>query len=392
MRRADAGPGAALPANLVHFVRYLRHRGLPVGPATTADLAAVVDALGLDDRADLYLGFRSLVIARPSQQPAFDEAFEMFFGYGRMGTDDIGLPAPPPDSAPAPIMHGKVPVLAPDRPATEDLAERLADTVGGSYAERLGDRDFGDLTPEEQDQVRRLIDRMVWHPAEAMSRRRAPNRRGDRPDLRRTLRGVSGPHGDLMPLSWSRPRRRRRPLVVVADVSGSMERYTEMFLYFVHAAQGRLGRVEAFVFSTRLSRITRELRIRQPEAALHKVAATVPDWSGGTRIGEVLEAFNRDWSRRVTAGGAVGLVISDGWDTGDTGLLDTEMARFARSMHRVVWLNPLAGRTGFAPETRGMRTVLPYVDDFLPAASLADLRSVVSLLESVPARRGSAPR
>ena len=193
-----------------------------------------------------------------------------------------------------------------------------------------------------------------------------------------------------MPLAYADRRPRKRPLVVLADVSGSMERYTEMFLHFVHAAQGRLGRVEAFVFATRLTRISREIRRRDVAAALRHVGAVVEDWSGGTRIGESLQEFNREWSRRVTRGGAIGLVISDGWDTGDALVLEREMARFSRSMHRVIWLNPLAGRDGYAPETRGMRAVLPYIDDFLPAASLLDLRGVVRLLESVPSHRRGA--
>jgi hypothetical protein len=166
-----------------------------------------------------------------------------------------------------------------------------------------------------------------------------------------------------------------------------MELYAEMFLYFIHAAQGRLGRVEAFVFSTRLSRITREIRYRDPRLALRRVTGVVDDWSGGTRIGDALADFNRIWSRRVTRGGAIGLIISDGWDTGEPDLLDSEMARFARSVRRVVWLNPIAGRPGYAPEARGIRTVLPYVDDFLAAGTLLDLRQVVRLLESVPSRR-----
>jgi uncharacterized protein with von Willebrand factor type A (vWA) domain len=173
-------------------------------------------------------------------------------------------------------------------------------------------------------------------------------------------------------------------LIVMADISGSMELYAEMFLHFIHAAQGRLGRLEAFVFATRLSRITREMRLRDPHYALARVSASVDDWSGGTRIGEALGGFNRDWSRRMARGGAVGLIISDGWDTGDPALLDVEMARFARSVHRVVWLNPLASRAGYVPEARGMRTVLPYIDDFLAASSLLDLREVVRLLESLP--------
>lgn len=375
--------------NLVHFVRYLRHRGLPVGPGTAADLAGAIDAVGLDDRTDLYYALRAVVMTRPGQRQIFDEAFDLYFGSGRMRGADVALASEQraPDRASA---RAQVPVLAPRRPDDDATdIEEVAEIAGGSYRERLARRDFADLTPEEHEQVRRLIDRMVWRPAAAPSRRWAPNRSGSRPDLRRTLRTVSGPHGDLVPLAWSDRRLRRRPLVVLADVSGSMERYTELFLYFVHAAQGRLGRVESFVFSTRLSRITRQMRLRQSHLALRQVAGAVTDWSGGTRIGEALAAFNREWSRRVTRGGAIGLIISDGWDTGDPELLDQEMARFARSVHRVIWLNPLAGRAGFAPETRGMRTVLAYVDDFLPAGSLVDLRGVVRLLESLPTRRGA---
>jgi hypothetical protein len=171
-----------------------------------------------------------------------------------------------------------------------------------------------------------------------------------------------------------------------------MERYSEMFLHFIHGAQGRLGRVESFVFATRLTRITREMRLRTTSDALERVSDAVLDWSGGTRIGEVIGTFNRDWSRRVTRGGAIALVISDGWDRGDPELLAMEMARLARSVHRVVWLNPLAGRAGYQPETRGMQAALPYVDDFLPAATILDLREVVQLLESVPARRGGLVR
>lgn len=205
--------------------------------------------------------------------------------------------------------------------------------------------------------------------------------------MRRTMRKLVGPGGDMMQLAMAQRKPRRRPLVVLADVSGSMERYAEMFLHFLHAAQGRLGRVETFVFATHLSRITRELRHRLPETALRQVGDAVDDWSGGTRIGDAVEQFNTDWARRVTRGGAIGLVISDGWDTGDPELLGSQMARFARSMHRVIWLNPLAGRVNYAPETRGMQAALPYIDDLLSAANILDLREVVMLLESIPSRR-----
>jgi uncharacterized protein with von Willebrand factor type A (vWA) domain len=372
--------------NLVHFARYLRARGFSVVPRTAQDLIAAAGAVGLADRGDVYHAFKSVTVVRAAEIPIFDEAFDLFFGSGRLVLTEAegAWDAPTPEDG----RIATLPVLRSagldERPSGVD---DLADVVGGSYAERLSSRDFAELNAHEREEVRRIISRMIWRAADAASRRWAPSSRGNRPHLRRTFRGLVGPEGDLMPLAYAHRRPRKRPLVVLADISGSMERYTEMFLHFIHAAQGRLGRVEAFVFATRLTRISREMRQRDPDAALRRVAGIVGDWSGGTRIGEALEEFNRDWSRRVTRGGAIGLVISDGWDTGDAALLGREMARFARSMHRVVWLNPLAGRTGYAPETRGMRTVLPYVDDFLAAANVLDLKGVVRLLESVPSHR-----
>jgi uncharacterized protein with von Willebrand factor type A (vWA) domain len=374
-------------ANLVHFVRHLRDQGLGVVPATAAELAAGIETIGLERRDDVYAALRAMTIARPTERPAFDEAFEVFFGQGRLvGPRDrstLDVPVSVQEDA---QLHASVPLLRSGAPEPEAAAAQITEVAGGSYAERLSTRDFRDLSPIEREEVRRIIARMMWRPADAPSRRWGPSRVGTRPDMRRTFRRVVRPEGDLLPLALADRRPRRRPLVVVADISGSMERYTEMFLYFIHAAQSRLGRIEAFVFATHLSRITRQMRQKLPEVAIHQVAAAVTDWSGGTRIGEALEAFNRDWSRRVTRGGAIGLIISDGWDTGDPELLEREMARFNRAMHRVVWLNPLAGRPGFAPETRGLRTALPHVDHFLAAATVLDLREVVRLLESVPTR------
>ncbi|MDP3984680.1 MAG: VWA domain-containing protein, partial [Acidimicrobiia bacterium] len=191
---------------------------------------------------------------------------------------------------------------------------------------------------------------------------------------------------DFVRLAYTQRRVRRRPLIFVADVSGSMERYSEMLLYFAHAARGRLGPMEAFVFSTRLTRITRQLARRDPAAAIAEVSLAVDDWSSGTKIGEAVAEFNRHWSRRVTRGGPIVVIVSDGWDRGEPELLSKEMARLRRTVHRIVWLNPLSGRAGYAPETRGMQAALPYVDDFLPAANLSDLSAVVALLESLPAR------
>ncbi len=371
----------ALASNLIHFARYLRAQGLAVVPETSALLLQATREVGLSRREDAYHAMRSVTVTRPDEIPAFDQAFELFFGAGGR----VSVPAPP-NSRLEVDRGGAHPLALPQARASSDQLE-VVEQLGASAVERLGHRDFADLDAEEAEAVRKLIARMVWQPALARSRRWVPAPgRGPKPDRRRSLRKLVGPTGDLLPLVWSERRRRRRPLVVLADVSGSMERYVEMFLYFVHAARDRLGKLEAFVFSTRLTRITRQLAARDVSEALMQVGMGVDDWSGGTKIGEALEEFNVRWGRRMSRGGPIALIISDGWDCGDPALLADEMAHFARTMHRVVWLNPLASREGYQPTVRGMQMVLPHVDDFLPAASVADLAGVVDLLESIPAR------
>lgn len=186
-----------------------------------------------------------------------------------------------------------------------------------------------------------------------------------------------------MPIVRRQRRKRQRPLIIIADISGSMEKYADLFLVFAHAAQRRLDNVEVFTFSTELTRITEDLRRRDTKSALAKVSASVHDWSGGTKIGEALADWNRLWSRRLSRGGPVALILSDGWDCGDPELLQIEIARLARSVHSLVWLNPLAARADYRPATRGMRAVLPQIDHLLPAASVNDLRGVVRLLDTM---------
>lgn len=367
----------------MHFARYLRARGLDVVPQTATDLVEAAALVGLESQADVRAAFRAVTVTRPEHLPIFDDAFDLFFGRG------IGAPREVPRMEELPSAV-QTPVLSDEDDADDAALEETTDQLGASHAERLATRDFSELTPDEIAEVRRLIARMVWQPVEAFSRRWSPDPSGPRPDMRRTLRNSIGPRSALMELEFRARKQRRRPLVILADVSGSMEKYVEMLLYFAHAAPARVGRVETFVFSTRLTRITHELRRKDPAAALRLVSAAVHDWSGGTRIGAALETFNREWSRRVARGGPIGIIISDGWDRGDPDLLRREMARFSRSVHRTIWLNPLAGREGYAPETRGLKAALPYVDDFLPAARLADLADVVRLLESVPSAIGPA--
>lgn len=369
--------------NLVHFGRYLRAKGLDIVPQTGVDMLRAVSLIGLERRRDVEAAFRSLTISRPEHGPIFDEAFELFFGHGRRRPTIKQVDPTQPVAVQVPVL-GSLDEAHDDG----DLGES-AEQLGASYSERLADRDFSELTPDEVAEVRRLIARMSWHPAAAFSRRWRPDRHGRRPDMRRTLRKSVGPRAELMEMEFRSPKPRRRPLIILADVSGSMEKYVELMLYFAHAAPARMGRVETFVFSTRLTRITHELRRRDPAAALRLVSSSVHDWSGGTRIGEALQTFNELWSRRVARGGPIGIIVSDGWDRGEPDLLRREMARFSRSVHRTIWLNPLAGREGYAPETQGLRAALPFVDDFLPAARLSDLTDVVRLLESLPTERAA---
>jgi hypothetical protein len=322
--------------------------------------------------------------------PVFDRAFEAFWrkpAHGRTTRDLAALGEKrrmrPPTFDPAPPAPDVEDVPGTGTAETPVFSAR----VGGSAREILRRKDFAELTAEELERVRALIRGLAWRVADRSTRRRRPGD-GEELDLRRTLR-TSLRHGGEV-LAWERRERRRRPrrIVALADVSGSMERYTRLLLLFLHAlSRGLGGRVEVFLFGTRLTRVTRALASRDPDAALAAASAAVPDWSGGTRIGEALRDFNFRWARRVLGGGAVVLVVSDGWDRGDPDLLAREAARLQRSAHRLVWLNPLLGAADYRPLARGIRAALPSVDDFLPVHNLASLEDLARRLERIPADR-----
>ena len=372
------GEGDRALANIVGFVRYMRHNGVGVSPHTAALLVQATGLVGFHSRDDVKAAFHALVVTDHSHEAPFDEGFEKFFtGDVLYLLEDVfDRAAGLDDSAYSPRV-GVAPTSGSDE--AEDIVE-VDEVVGGSDVERLMDIDFSDLTADEAEAVAAILASMRWQPSSVRSRRWKASSSGHRPDMRRTLRTLISAEADLMPLQFVERRVRQRPLIVIADISGSMERYTQMLLHFLHGAQHRFGRVETFVFATRLTRITRELQRRNPSDALRMVAQSVPDWSGGTRIGDALETYNRWWSRRVSRGGPIGLIISDGWDTGEPEHLAAQMEVFARSVQSVVWLNPLAGRSGFTPEARGMAASLPYVDELLSAATVRNLADVVDLL------------
>jgi len=341
----------------------------------------VIDALqhvDIGSREEVFHTCRALLVHRHEDLAVFARAFEAFWG----GT---------PDSLRAGDRRGAGPDVVDLR---ETGFEPIELTGGGMAAESsteshaiwsslsaLANKDFSEFTSEEIAVARAALDRLTWNPGERRTRRWVAGR-GPRIDLRRALARSVRTGGDVIALPRRRRRRRPRTVVLLCDVSGSMERYSRMLLHFAHAL-GRRHRVEAFLFSTRLTRVTAELRARDLDHAVTAVSLAVPDWSGGTRIGEALREFHQRWRRRALHGGPVVLLISDGWDRGDPEVLRDQVARLQRSCHRLVWLNPLIGTADYAPLTRGLQAALPYVDDFLPARTLTNLADLAVHLNAL---------
>lgn len=359
--------------DIATFAEALRSRGMTVTPDQMSDMARSLTLVDPANRSHVYEALRSLAITDPNHRIPYDEEFRRFFE----GFLQAGARAE---------QHSRLASVSEHEPIIDSIPEQMIDDAtsqsGTSAVENVAARDFADLDDDELAEAKRIISTMFWQPSDFLTRRWIPNKGGRRPDLRKTLHGAVGPEGDLMAISMKRRRLRQRPLIVIADISGSMERYAELFLVFAHAAQSKIDHVEVFTFSTHLTRITPDLRKRDPKSALSSVTKTVTDWSGGTKIGEAFADWNKSWSRRLARGGPILMVLSDGWDCGDPQLLSIEMGRLARSVHSVLWLNPLAARKDYQPATKGMKAVLPFVDHLLPAASVHDLRGVVRLLES----------
>jgi uncharacterized protein with von Willebrand factor type A (vWA) domain len=364
-----------LATNVLVFGRLLRALGLEVHMGRLLDVLEALPHVDLAVRDEVYHTCRALLVHRRDDLSVFDRAFEAFWDGG---------------AAPA----GGRPAAAPPRAARDavgrdalDLDRETDARPGGtvrtwSHAARLADTDFAEFTIDELAAARAALDRLIWHPGTRRTRRWEPGR-GPRIDLRRALAHSVRTGGDLVLLPRRRRRTRPRPIVLLCDVSGSMERYSRMLLHFAYALGRRHRRVEAFLFSTELTRITPELRARRLDAAAAGVAQAVPDWSGGTRIGDALRTLHQRWSRRVLHGGPVVLLISDGWDRGDPLVLGQQVARLRRSCHRLVWLNPLIGTADYAPLTRGLQAALPFVDDFLPARTLTNLADLALHLNTL---------
>jgi uncharacterized protein with von Willebrand factor type A (vWA) domain len=370
---------SAVLRHLVTFGRVLREAGLEVGPGRLADAVAGLDAVDLTRRDDVYWTLRQTLVSRREDLEAFDAAFHAWF---------LRVFAPAPAAAAAPPRGWPERAGGAPGPGPE-VDGGTTETGAWSDDELLRTRDFGAMTPEEFERARRLIRAIAVERPRRRTRRLRRDPRGRVLDVRALVRASLATGGDPV----ERPFRSRssapRKLVLVLDVSGSMERYSRALLLYLHAASGSGRGVETFAFGTRLTRLTHELETRDPDAALAAAAERVADWAGGTRIGASLKAYNDEWGRRALTRGAVVVVLSDGWERGDTDLVARETARLARQAFALVWVNPLKGDPAYEPLAGGMRAALPHVDRFLAGHDVASLAALARVLGGIERRHAA---
>jgi uncharacterized protein len=378
-------PDRALTAAVLRFADVLRRHGLPVALTQVMDAARSLDRLDLGDKNDVYLGLRTVLVGRPEDYPTYDRCFLAFWRAEVEGAGGLpGLMSAPPSEQEAPpdarieTTRQKRDTLALDTWGEEDAETGEPLSVPGvSDREALMTQDFSTFTAEQLDEVMRLTIQIARRLARRLTRRRRPVRRGGRVDLRRTMRANLS-RADLIELRYRERRRRKVRLCVLCDVSGSMDLYSRFLLQFLFALQTVFGKVETFTFATRLTRVTDHLKTRSYRQALRRLTE-VRDWSGGTRIGESLGEFNRQWPSLVDRRTIV-IVLSDGWDTGEPEVLAQELMRLKRRAGRLIWLNPLLGNPSYEPLTRGMAAALPLVDVFAAAHNLQALRDLAAKL------------
>lgn len=382
-------PPAALD-RLVGFGRYLRDRGLPVGTGRILTFCRAAAALGPLDREDLRLAARATLVSRHDDLERLDREFDRYFGTGPIPAPEDPLLQARPMPRTAPQARRDPGMSIADHWSAvgeedEEADERAAIRIVASDVERLRRKDFGEMTEEERRAAYAMIRTLVLPVPLRSSRRQRPAGRGQRFDLRRTLRRSLRTEGEPFHREWTTRRTRRRPLVLLLDVSGSMAPYARPMVQFAHAIVMGGGRAEVFCFGTRLTRISRSLKTRDPGKALAAVGKAVGDWEGGTRIGASLGELLEQWGSRSSLRGAVVVLCSDGLERGDPEVLRRHMARLGRLAHSVIWVNPLKGSPRYEPLARGMAASLPYVDTFLPGHNLESLEALAAAL--APPRR-----
>jgi len=402
--------GRTLLRNALLFARALRARGVPTDLAGSIDFGRALTIVDVGDRTQVHAAGAAIFVRRHDDLAVYDEVFREFWRRHELRIPpaplEIGEPRPPsPKDRDHAAVESRLEAPEAERPGVRGRAEPSpedAETEAGdavavsprawSAAEMLRHREFERMTAGELREAERLVDLLRPRLERRRTRRSELHPHGTVLAPRAMLRRNLGTGGDLVDWVWRRPVRRPRPIVVICDVSGSMERHSRLLLRFVHAIFRSPGvRAEAFVFGTHLTRVTRELRAKDPDRALARVSASVTDWSGGTRIGDALRTFNLRWARRVLSTSGVVVVLSDGWDRGDPAIVRDETARLQRSCHRLVWIDPLAGPAGSRPLAAGMAAAYPSIDEFIPVQDLASLELLGEVLAGLPGDRSGRP-
>jgi uncharacterized protein with von Willebrand factor type A (vWA) domain len=371
------------------------------------DFVRAIEHIDISRREEFREAARACLVTHKDDLPVFDRLFDLYWRAKPEYTDGL-LQQPDPDDlielAPeegeeAEETEGSsiegargrrleaIEAIEEAEEGEGSETESLADAFSYSPAEILREKDFADFTEDELAQIRRFMQQLTWQIGRRRSRRKVASPKGRFIDPRRTMRRSLQSGGVPLTLARRQTKTKPRQLVVICDVSGSMDRYSRILLQFIYAVENGMAKVEAFVFGTRLTRVTRLLKHQDIDEAMRRVAREVQDWSGGTRIGQSLQSFNQEWARRVLRNGAVVLIISDGWDRGDPQLLAQEMARLQRSCYRLIWLNPLLGSPRYEPLTRGMQAALPYIDDFMPIHNFASLEALAKHLSQIDDKR-----
>jgi uncharacterized protein with von Willebrand factor type A (vWA) domain len=365
----------------VAFCRALRQRGLSVTPSEAIDAGRALTLIDLTDRTETFLGLRSILTSRPEDLATFEELFEEFWNRISRAErpEQLVFPRTPSAAKSAPPIIQKTQLQSRRSPLPEySGGDPTAETVnlpGASPSDVIGKKSFAGFTSSELSEIRRIARRIARRLARKRSRRWTPARRGRRINLRRSLRQSLKLGGELIELSRQRRKQKKTRIVVLCDVSGSMDFYSRLLLQFVHSLQNTASRVETFAFSTRLERITAHLKDRSYDQSLDRLAANVEGWSGGTLIGPSVASFNSGW-RELVDRRTVVVILSDGWDTGEPEILSGALADVKRRAARLIWLNPLSGTPGYQPLTRGMQAALPHIDTLAPLHNLASIRAL----------------
>ncbi|THH38874.1 VWA domain-containing protein [Aliishimia ponticola] len=387
-----------LAGNITHFARALRRAGLPIGPGRVIDAVRAVEAAGFTDKMDFFFALQSCFVAKPEQRRVFAQVFRLYWRDPRYLEHMMSMMLPAvrgvaeERAAQAAEKRAAEALLdglgdAPDtfeEPETEGTEIELDASLTISQEEKLKTLDFEQMSVAEMAAAKRMLSRLTLPVDPIKSRRSKASHLGRRIDTGRTLRQAMRRGGELHSIALKQPRIRWPNLVCICDISGSMSQYSRVVLHFLHAVSNAKGqgwaKVHAFTFGTRLTNITRHLQTRDVDAALQAAGAEAQDWEGGTRIGDCLEDFNRDWSRRVLGQGAVVLLITDGLDRGAPDALSKQMQRLHLSSKRLIWLNPLLRWEGFAPKATGIAAMLPHVDSFRAGHSVASLEALAEVI------------